>query len=619
MRTHPSRLDDESLRYLQIVETTTGAAYDGVFIDRGATWFSGPRGGWLLLLILGIVALAGAGALCWPELLDRIEQPSRSTVQAILAGLGILLFATGVARFRRPPGPINRSFLFADALHLWDVTPGRVEATELTNLRQAGGTHHYTNRAYTHSSMTLTFTSGSRTLSISGLKIAERLLSFLQVLIAIRNSEDEELRRMALVDPGRLGSLAHHISGDGTARDWPGPTREVNLPRPQVVSAQPGSAPTWKRTLLRWLAGGAIAAAGYFAFPLVDRFCLDEYLFAAVPPAADPKGMTTGIQASNKYLAVFRSDGRHTAQVIERRDDWLFARASQEATQRDSPRSLRDYLADQENTRHRDEALKLIGGYYDRTIADLQKKRAEANKKNIDQNLFEGVLSLLQALKKAPSPVITVGFKGQIDEVPTTEFQKTFEKTVYDMRMKDKPELKDIARRQPDHSAILPRGAVFDPVQRARRENVILDRLRAVLAQAIKHDIMVLQPVEAGQKAALEVGYHIFAPGRLYLYTAGDGPGRERVKGLLRGYEINWTITFLPPGAEEPFPCKLGSQPALSLNYSSHPSDPDWAPYAIILYSAFHDMSSRLIRGFALDPGPAPNSFSFDAVATHKK
>jgi hypothetical protein len=159
---------------------------------------------------------------------------------------------------------------------------------------------------------------------------------------------------------------------------------------------------------------------------------------------------------------------------------------------------------------------------------------------------------------------------------------------------------------------------VFDPAQTARRESVILDRLRAVLQKAVKDDVMVLRPVPPGQKPALEVGYHVFAPGRLYLYTTTGAPGGDQIKGLLRGYEISWTITFLPPGAEEPFPCKLGSQPATNLNYDSQPGDPDWAPYAIILYSAFHDMSSRLIRGFALEPGQAPNAFSFAAVARHK-
>ena len=47
-------------------------------------------------------------------------------------------------------------------------------------------------------------------------------------------------------------------------------------------------------------------------------------------------------------------------------------------------------------------------------------------------------------------------------------------------------------------------------------------------------------------------------------------------------------------------------------------NDPSWAPYAILLYSNFYDMSARLIEGFALDPGPKPNTFSFAATASTK-
>ena len=43
------------------------------------------------------------------------------------------------------------------------------------------------------------------------------------------------------------------------------------------------------------------------------------------------------------------------------------------------------------------------------------------------------------------------------------------------------------------------------------------------------------------------------------------------------------------------------------------------APSAVTLYSAFYDMSARMIRNFALDPGKAPNSFTFNAVATNKE
>src|SRR5262249_35842751 len=71
-------------------------------------------------------------------------------------------------------------------------------------------------------------------------------------------------------------------------------------------------------------------------------------------------------------------------------------------------------------------------------------------------------------------------------------------------------------------------------------------------------------------------------------------------------------------GTDKVHVCRLGSLPAANLNYEAAPNDPDWAPYAIILYSGFYDMSARMIRNFALDPGKAPNAFTFNAVASNK-
>jgi hypothetical protein len=437
MHTHPSRLDADSLAYLQSVEATAGTSHDGVYICRGASWFSGPRGGWFLYLVLGLAGLVAAGALCWPPLLDQLVPEARATTQAVLAGLGILLLSVGVVRYRRAPGPIRRSFLFADALHLWEVTPDRVEATELTDLRDVDGSHHSNNGAYTHSLLSLTFSARRRSVQVSGKQAAERLLNFLQVLISVRTSDDEDLRHMALLQPGRLGSLAHHLAVHGSASAWPGPSNDSDPPRPHIIDAgQAPPVPGWKGTLVRCLVAGGVGAAGYFAFPLLDRICLDVYLFSQVPVRGSGQAaLDQGIRSADRYLAAFPSSGMHTREVVELRDDWLYDRAAQEAKTQDSPRSLRDYLANQENQRHRPEALKLIGGFYDRTIADL-KKSAQANEKKIDQNLFQGVLSLLEALKKAPSPVITVGFKGEFDEAPSTPEQKKFEQFVYDLRVK---------------------------------------------------------------------------------------------------------------------------------------------------------------------------------------
>jgi hypothetical protein len=231
----------------------------------------------------------------------------------------------------------------------------------------------------------------------------------------------------------------------------------------------------------------------------------------------------------------------------------------------------------------------------------------------------EAFVGLLEGLKAAGTPVVTVGFVATQDPGPTTAAQKEREKEVYEFRKRGTPALARVERDR-GGSAVLPLGRTFDPAPTALRQRVILDRLRAAIGKGIGSDVLALEPAPPGRPAAIEVVYHTYAPGRLYLYTAsardgsryGGSSTAEEVKGLLRGYEVNWTITVRPPRGGAPFVCKLGSSPATNLNYDSRPGDPDWAPYAIILYSGFYDMSSRLIRNFGLDPGPTPSSFTFD-------
>jgi hypothetical protein len=332
----------------------------------------------------------------------------------------------------------------------------------------------------------------------------------------------------------------------------------------------------------------------------------DDRYFALIPAQDDG-----GFAEIDEYLKLYPA-GRHTTAARELRDDRLFTRAEREAGARNSPASLRDYLADPANERHRPDAQRRIADFYDRVIEDLKQKQAKAPES--DREVFEAVFALLDTLKRASRPVVTVGFLATIDREPTTESQKQTEKLVYELRLKDTPALKAIADRQPNRSAILGCGQVFDPEQTARRESVILNRLRAAVQGRISGDILTLEAVPAGELPMLEVGYHIYAGGRLGVYTGAD----QEVIGLMRWYETNWVITVRSLGEKKEVRFKLKSAPASKLTYDIQPGDPEWGAYAVILYSGFYDMSASLIRSFGLDPGPAPNSFTFDAVARNK-
>ena len=612
------RLDADSFRYLKAVEANSGHGFHGVFVRRPPGWFEGPRSGWGLALFLGLTLLAGAGALSWPRFLENVNLNKPAYVQGSLVAVGVALLLAGVARFRRKTDhALTRSFLIADARHLWDVRPDQVEALDLTDLIGIDGRHRFLNGRYDSSTLTLYFPATSRTVWVTGQRATEELLSFLQVLTGLRGSSDPNLQQIVAASPELLGAAALRLARDGGNADLTNLDAGATLPLPRDDSSGMATAkPGWGGAVARCAAAGAIGAAALFAFPVLNRELMEDHLFARIP-AKD----TGDVSALEKYLAIYPT-GRHSAEVRVWLDDRRFTRAESEFRQFGSPKRLRAYLADAADTRHRDEAKQLLDRCYDTTIEDL-KTRAKGTEAKVDPALFAAIVSLLDTLRSAPEPIVPVGFKATIDPEPVTAEQKALQQMMIDGRLRDFPELKDVAARQPDGTPILPRGAVFDTDQIQRRERVILERLIAAVRQGVREDILTLRAAEPGQVPVLEVAYHISAQGNLYTYTmtdntvAGAAP-RNNVKGLLRGYSIDWTITVRPPGTDKVHVCQLGSVPASNLNYDAAPGDPDWAPYAIILYSGFYDMSARLIRNFALDPGKPPNAFTFGAVASTK-
>lgn len=298
-------------------------------------------------------------------------------------------------------------------------------------------------------------------------------------------------------------------------------------------------------------------------------------------------------------------------------DDHLFHVAIEKADKDNSPVPLRDYLANSKKQGNREEARRRIAVYYDLAIADL-KRRAEACGKEINTEFFDGIIALLEAMKQADKPDVTVVFRGRMDSLPVSVEQKQNERARYDMLLEKHPELRNIAERQADKTAILSLGNTFGQIEIARREKVILERLSKAVNTVIKRDVLSFRMAEASEKPMIDIAYHIKPSGRLYLYVTEGRIGEEIVKGIIRGYEIKWNITIQPPGdGNGRFAWNLDSEGLGQLHYDHRGGDPEWAPYAVVFYSGFYDMAGRLIRNFGLDSGPAPDTFSYEAVASN--
>jgi molybdopterin-guanine dinucleotide biosynthesis protein len=568
-----SRLDPVSLEYLRRIESTRGRGSDGIY-----SWApppANPRHGWRLRLFSGLLCLGLAGGLALSPLIDRHNLVWLAYLQAAIAAIGVLLLMLGWNRWARKH--LLGSFLYVDAWHIWEVGPDRVEVIPLGDLMDVSSEYHTTK--CTRSEVIFHFPQRLHAIAFFDKRTADRLERFARLLVSLPQSDNQELTERVRSSPGLLGAVAIRLTDDRPILelDSLGQGPEPPRPRERTDSEEEKPAGSWRRAAMPWVAGVLAWAIGWFGFMPLDRYLLDER-------------------------------------------EW--SRAEVLADKQHDPSGLRAYLANPDNHRHRRAAQERMIVYYDEVLARLKKRADPREKQIIDEEMFAGLLELIEGLKKLDHPVVGVAFHATQDPEPVREATKEEEKANYEAQLKEHPELEKVARAAPDNTAILPYGQAFSRKQTSIREDVILARLLESFKQGLGADVLTLRrdPSGArdGEKPIIEVAYHLHPAGTFYPYLSGAEEKPPAV-ALIRAYAIEWTITIRPPGSTKTRECKLVSHPASELKYEKESGDPAWAPYAIVLYSAFDDLSSRLVSNFALKPPKAPENYRFKAITTGEK
>jgi hypothetical protein len=160
-------LDAKSISYLQAAEGSAGGKTPGWFVVRKVA-FGKARDGWLTLLVLGIVALGVAIELIVVVAPGMREGDTPVVWQAVTAGIGVWFVGFGLAKFLRAAPPWEpRGFVFADSRFLWEVGPGKVQASDLSKLTSVAGTHHRVNNGYRDTRLTLQLAGRNKTLVLS--------------------------------------------------------------------------------------------------------------------------------------------------------------------------------------------------------------------------------------------------------------------------------------------------------------------------------------------------------------------------------------------------------------------------------------------------------------------
>jgi hypothetical protein len=331
-------LDDATYTYLRAVGKSRGAGMPGVYA-AASNWMP------FLGVLCGVLVLAGVLLLTW----GSVEDPTRTALlQTAGLILGGWLFISGVRGMAAESGPHDFGhFVFIDPRFVWQVKGGSVTAESLDGLHAVNVTHHHTDNNYTHTAFELGLGHGRRAqFNIHNQEQADLAAKFLEALGQTANATHGDGEPLP---SGARGVLARELARTGgmpgslDAKDVP----FVKIPEPRKERRAAAGGPLFRSAVVMALAAAACVAV---------------------------------LRPLNATM----------------RDDALF-----DLVKKENPPQLRYYLVDSRNTAHRDEAQKLLDGYYDRALETLAQRKVSAS-------IRKGLAGLATAARAAPQPVVTV-------------------------------------------------------------------------------------------------------------------------------------------------------------------------------------------------------------------
>ncbi|MBF0204060.1 MAG: hypothetical protein HQK67_07030 [Desulfamplus sp.] len=537
-------------------------------------------------------------------------------------GALIAVSAWHTLRVRRDPNFYIGEFSFTDPEWHWCVSAHKVLATRIAGLNSIQAVEHSTNGSYQSTRISYTINGTRDVLIFDNRDLGSSVANYLMGVEALQDSGETALTGILLgcVAKTPSGSLKPAMELLNGSECIPSQLDMVGKFSIQTITKIP-------RIVLQFLSLAVAAIFAWFVIPYIGFFIMDETLYGEAKSWMANKAhlQEMGTSSLNYYLNKVGDRGGHIPEIQSLLDDASFE-VAEEALKSSGVSALREYLSNTMFTHHREKGQYLINKEYDQAIAKLHEGEPSSEEEGL-AGLADGLIVLLSSLKNAGSPNVVVNFKPTIQIFPRAESEKFMEKMVYEKRLSDNDTLKSIAQSSVSKSAIIDPGESFSDFQVGRREKVIRERLADALRKILRADLITLITEHTGNHTAdtpsLEVTYHVYPNGGLYLYTfttdtmtedSLSSQSSEKIKGLLRGYMIDWTIVIKSINLIPEVTYSLTSNPMSQLRMSSDTTDPYWAAYAVIQYSAFYDFSDRLIRAFGLEPQPKPEVFKFNEM-----
>lgn len=279
-------LDGETKEYLLLVRDKKGKGMPGIFCG---TSNNKP----IFAFIIGFVILIMTVFITFPPTEHPTKEAFLQTAGFLFGGwlivAAIRIWSAGKS------GGYAGHFTYCDSETLYQASGGKVEVTDLYDIREAKAVQNFNEGAYQNTEVTVKVGKERSKFQVKDEERGRRMTVFLNAVAYMRdggeNGTDEELKKLS---PESMGAVAKEVARTG---EFPSNLKsvedgEVRVPTPK----REGRPSTGLFGVLAW---GIIGMVLFFAFKTINKPFRDEAIFARVQQL-QPKDKVPGLRL---YLA----------------------------------------------------------------------------------------------------------------------------------------------------------------------------------------------------------------------------------------------------------------------------------------------------------------------------
>ena len=223
--------------------------------------------------------------------------------------------------------------------------------------------------------------------------------------------------------------------------------------------------------------------------------------------------------------------------------------------------------------------------------------------------LREAFGAVLTDLSRARDSNVYVSFQNTANLAPPKDFDKMIKEFQRDPQV-----LVDFPK---GNAPVIDPGNAFSPAFDNKRRQTFLAAMTESFGQVFDGQLLTLVPLDKGAdkkgKIVIEVTSAIVRDNDVFLYTSSD-TGVKKLVGFLMSFQVEWTFQLIDRNGKVLYKAKPAISRPSDAKFDTGPGDPDWAPYSVMMDSAYYNYSREVTGRFGLVPPPKKDYFVYSGA-----